>query len=243
MSKKAAEITASQIRTKPHSVLGFATGSTPVGMYQKLVEMHKDGYLDFSKVKAFNLDEYYPIKKDSAQSYARFMYEKMFSKINIDLSNTYIPNGETDNPEEECAKYDEIIKNSGGIDLQILGIGQNGHIGFNEPNVNLSSTTHIADLSESTIKANSRFFSSCDEVPKKAITMGISTIMSARRILVLASGANKNCVVSALLKDKISTSIPATMLKMHADVVLICDETAYSGTRSGAYMGECIKNF
>lgn len=237
MSEKAAEIVSSQIILKPDCVLGLATGSTPVGMYKRLAEMCSSGYIDFSQVKSFNLDEYYPIKKDNEQSYFTFMYENLFSKINIDLKNTHIPNGETDNPLVECDNYEKMIKESGGIDLQILGIGQNGHIGFNEPDANLNSCTHLTDLTENTIKANSRFFDSCDEVPKQALTMGISTILSAKKIILLASGSNKSRVVSALLNGGINTSIPATMLKTHPDVVLICDRDAYSGARLGVDIG------
>lgn len=229
MSEKAAEIVSSQVILKPDCVLGLATGSTPVGMYKKLAEMYSSGYVDFSCVKTFNLDEYYPIKRDNVQSYYSFMYENLFSKINIDLKITHIPNGETDDPECECENYEKMIKQSGGIDLQILGIGQNGHIGFNEPASSLNPRTHLTNLTENTIKANSRFFGSSDDVPKQALTMGISTILSAKKIVLLASGSNKSSVVSALLKGGISTSIPATMLKTHPDVVLICDSDAYSG--------------
>lgn len=237
LSKKAAEIVSSQVILKPDCVLGLATGSTPIGMYGKLAEMHKKGDIDFSNVTSFNLDEYYPIKKDNEQSYSRFMNENLFSKINIDLKNTHIPNGEADDPELECEKYERLIKESGGIDLQILGIGQNGHIGFNEPDANLNSCTHLTNLTANTIKANSRFFDSYDDVPKQALTMGISTILSAKKIILLASGSNKNRVVSALLKGGINTSIPATMLKTHPDVVLICDRDAYSGVRLGVDIG------
>lgn len=237
MSKKAASIVAAQIMLKPASVLGLATGSTPVGMYNKLAEMCKNGDADFSLVTSFNLDEYYPIKKDNEQSYYRFMYENLFSKVNINLENTHIPNGETDDPQTECENYEKMIKAAGGVDLQILGIGQNGHIGFNEPDANLNSCTHLTGLTDNTIKANSRFFDSYDEVPKKALTMGISTILSAKKIILLASGSNKSRVVSALLKGGINTSVPATMLKTHPDVILICDRDAYSGARLGVDLG------
>lgn len=237
MSEKAAWLVAAQVTLKPDSILGLATGSTPVGMYNNLANMCKKGYIDFSSVKSFNLDEYYPIKKDNEQSYFRFMNENLFSKINIDLSNTHIPDGETDNPTLECENYEKMIKSSGGIDLQILGIGQNGHIGFNEPDSNLNSGTHLTDLTFNTIKANSRFFDSYEDVPKQALTMGISTILSAKKIVLLASGANKSRVVSALLNGGINTSIPATMLKTHPDVVLICDRDAYAGVRLGVDIG------
>lgn len=237
MSSQASKLVASQLILKPDSVLGLATGSTPIGLYDKLIEMNKRNEIDFSTVTTFNLDEYYPIKKINNQSYDYFMNEHLFSKINIDKNNTHIPNGETDNPEEECKNYERLIKQHGGIDLQILGIGKNGHIGFNEPDNNLNSVTHLTDLTESTIDANSRFFESADDVPKKALTMGISTILKSKKIILLASGANKSRVVGELLTPEINTSIPATMLKVHPDVVLICDRDAYSGVRLGVDIG------
>lgn len=237
MSKAAAKITASQIILKPDSVLGLATGSTPVGMYRILSEMNSAGEIDFSEVKSFNLDEYYPIKASNEQSYRYFMNENLFSKVNIDMKNTHVPNGTASDPEGECRQYEELIKQSGGIDLQILGIGQNGHIGFNEPSASLNSQTHLTELTPSTINANSRFFASADEVPKKAITMGIGTILRAKKIILLASGANKHRVVSELLNGGINTDIPASMLKLHSDVVLICDKDAYSSERIGIDLG------
>ena len=237
LSEKAANMIASQLTLKPDSVLGLATGSTPLGTYANLIKMYNEGEIDFSAVKTFNLDEYYPIKKDNSQSYDKFMKDNLFSGINIKPENTHIPNGETDTPEAECEAYEKAIKENGGIDLQILGIGHNGHIGFNEPDVNLNSFTHITNLTENTIKANSRFFASSDEVPKQAITMGIASILKARKILLLASGANKSRVVGELLNDGINTSVPATLLKTHPDVVLICDEEAYSGSKLGIDIG------
>lgn len=229
MSKRAAKLVAAQVLLNPQSVLGLATGSTPVGMYNELISMYRAGELDFSQVKTFNLDEYYPIKRDNEQSYFKFMYKNLFSKINIDLYNIHFPDGETDNPVSECENYEKLIAQSGGIDLQILGIGQNGHIGFNEPDVNLNPYTHLTNLTENTIKANSRFFEAYDEVPRKALTMGIATILRAKKIILLASGLNKSRVVSELIKDGINTSVPATMLKAHPDAILICDRDAYSG--------------
>ena len=227
MSKKAAEIVAEQILNKPNTILGLATGSTPIGTYQNLADMNKAGKLDFSKVKSFNLDEYYPIRNDDEQSYITFMKENFFSKINIDIANTNIPNGESANPEVECKEYDEKIKAAGGIDLQILGIGQNGHIGFNEPAEELVTGTHVTGLTENTISANSRFFESIDQVPTKALTMGMGTILSAKKIVMLISGASKKEVMAKLLDDKITTNVPATLLKVHSDVVVICDREAY----------------
>lgn len=237
VSEQASKIVASQIILNPESVLGLATGSTPVGMYEKLGKMYADGELDFSRVTTFNLDEYYPIKKSNPQSYDYFMNETLFSKINIDKANTHIPNGETSDPLDECENYERLIKQHGGIDLQILGIGQNGHIGFNEPDFNLNSVTHLTDLTESTIESNARFFNSKDEIPKQALTMGISTILKSKKIVLLASGASKSKVVSELLHKGINTNVPATMLKVHSDVVLICDKDAYSGVRLGVDIG------
>lgn len=237
MSEKAAGMFAAQITLKPESVLGLATGSTPVGMYKRLIEMNKSGTVDFSGVTTFNLDEYYPIKRDNNQSYFTFMKDNLFSHINIDLKKTHIPNGETKNPVKECEQYEKMIRQAGGVDLQILGIGQNGHIGFNEPDASLNSFTHLTSLTDSTIKANARFFESANEVPKQAITMGIATIMSAKKIILLASGASKSRVVAELLNDGINTSIPATLLKTHPDVVLICDKDAYLGAKLGVDIG------
>lgn len=237
MSEQAAKLVSSQLILKPESVLGLATGSTPIGLYQKLIQRNKSGEIDFSQVTTFNLDEYYPIKRTNDQSYYYFMNEQLFSKVNINPENTYIPNGETKNPDEECANYEKLIKTHGGVDLQILGIGQNGHIGFNEPDENLNSKTHLTSLTENTIEANSRFFNSDEEVPRQALTMGISTILKSKKIILLASGASKSRVVAGLLNDSINTSIPATMLKVHPDVVLICDKDAYAGVRLGIDVG------
>ncbi len=227
LSKEGAKLFASQMILKPNSVLGLATGSTPVGLYQNLIEMNKAGEIDFSDITSFNLDEYYPLSGDNDQSYRYFMNENLFNHVNIDKSRTFVPNGLSENPEEEGAHYDAMMEQAGGVDLQLLGIGQNGHIGFNEPDANLITGTHLTDLTENTIQANSRFFDSIEEVPTKAITMGMASIMKAKKIVLLASGANKNTVVRALLDDKITTNVPATLLKLHPDVVLICDKEAY----------------
>ena len=227
LSKEGAKLFASQMILKPNSVLGLATGSTPIGLYKNLIEMNKAGEIDFSDITSFNLDEYYPLSPENDQSYRYFMNENLFNHVNIDKARTFVPNGLSENPEEEGANYDSMIDNAGGVDIQLLGIGQNGHIGFNEPDENLVSGTHLTDLTENTIQANSRFFNSIDEVPTKAITMGMASIMKAKKIVLLASGANKNTVVRALLDDKITTNVPATLLKLHPDVVLICDEEAY----------------
>jgi len=227
ISEQAAKLVASQITLKPNSVLGLATGSTPIGMYKKLSQMHEKGELDFSEVISFNLDEYYPISKDNQQSYYFFMQENLFSKVNIKPENCHIPNGEATDPKAECLRYENMIEAAGGIDLQILGIGQNGHIGFNEPDDNLNCTTHLTELSENTIEVNSRFFENKDEVPLYALTMGIAEILKARKIVLLACGKEKHDAVKELLHKEINTLIPATMLKVHPDVVLICDKEAY----------------
>ena len=224
LSKKAAEFVAAQIILKPDCSLGLATGSTPIGMYKNLTESD----IDFSDVVTFNLDEYYPISKENDQSYHYFMTKHLYSKVNLKKENIFIPNGETDNPEKECADYEEKIKVHDGIDLQVLGIGQNGHIGFNEPSGALNSYTHITDLTENTIQANSRFFNSIDEVPTRALTMGVATIMRARKILLLASGKEKAKVVKALMGSVIDPEIPATILAAHNDVTVIVDKEAAS---------------
>lgn len=237
ISKKAAKLVANQINKKPDSILGLATGSTPVGMYKELIKMNKAKELDFSKVSTYNLDEYYPIKRSDEQSYYYFMNENLFSHINIDMKNTHIPDGETDNPKAECEKYEKMLEESGGVDLQILGIGQNGHIGFNEPDVRLNTNTHLTALTEDTKMANSRFFEKPEDVPTSAITMGIATIMKAKKIILLASGENKYDAVSRLLNNDIDTESPATMLKLHPDVTLICDEEAYTKLSLGVDIG------
>ena len=228
VSMAATKLVESQVNLKPDCVLGLATGSTPVGMYKRLIEKCKNGELDFSEVKTFNLDEYYPISRDNNQSYYYFMNENLFDEINIKKENIHIPNGEAKDVEAECEEYEKMIEEAGGIDLQILGIGQNGHIGFNEPDENLNSKTHVTGLTESTIKANSRFFDSIEDVPTKALTMGIATILKSRKIILMACGVEKSDAVAELLTDDIKTDNPATMLKVHPDVVLICDKDAYS---------------
>lgn len=222
MSQKAAEIVIAQILLKPDCVLGLATGSTPLGMYEKLA--HWNG--DLSHVTTFNLDEYYPINRKANHSYYNYMTEHLYSKVNLKDENIFIPNGETKDPDEECIKYENLIKSRGGIDLQILGIGRNGHIGFNEPNTSLKAHTHTTQLSDDTIKANSRFFDSMDDVPQQALTMGIATIMNAKKILLLASGSEKKEVLKSLINNEINTLIPATLLAIHRDVTLIADKAA-----------------
>ncbi len=218
-----------QIILKPNSVLGLATGSTPIGVYENLVQLYQNNELDFSGVTTFNLDEYYPISADNTQSYHFFMQSHLFSKINIKPQNIHILDGMPADIEKECRDYEKAIVRSGGIDLQLLGIGKNGHIGFNEPGKNLNATTHLTDLTETTIESNARFFKNVNEVPRKALTMGISTILRSKKIILLASGFEKHMAVQSLLTDNINTQTPATMLKVHPDVLLICDKEAYEG--------------
>ncbi|MBE7023289.1 MAG: glucosamine-6-phosphate deaminase [Ruminococcaceae bacterium] len=228
VSKQAAKIVASQLVLKPDSVLGLATGSTPVGMYNILSEMNKNGEIDFKDVTSFNLDEYYPMAAEHDQSYRYFMNENLFNGININMENTHVLSGTTDDPEKECADFEKMIDAAGGIDLQVLGIGQNGHIGFNEPDTFLYANTHLTDLTENTIQANSRFFEKIEDVPTQALTMGIATILKSKRIIILASGSNKREAVTDLIEGEISTNNPASMLKVHNDVIVICDKEAYS---------------
>lgn len=229
MSAVAANMVAELIAAKPDCVLGLATGSTPEGMYANLVRGYKEGKIDFSAVRSVNLDEYFPIKPENDQSYRYFMNKNLFDHVNIDKANTYVPNGQAEDPQAEGARYEKIIDDLGGADLQILGIGQNGHIGFNEPDEVLIAGTHLEDLTEDTIKVNSRFFASVDEVPKQAFSMGIGSIFKARSIVIMASGANKHNAVAKMLEGNVTTFCPATLLNLHPNVTLICDEAAYNG--------------
>ncbi len=228
MSKKAAQIIASQVTLKPDSVLGLATGSTPIGMYKNLVKMYNDNELDFSDVKTFNLDEYYQLPRDNDQSYYYFMHENLFNHINIKEENINIPNGMNEDVEAECEKYDTAIKNIGGVDIQVLGIGHNAHIGFNEPASIFEKGTNLVDLKESTIQANARFFESIDDVPKKAVTMGIGSIFTAKKIMLMASGEGKAEAIYNTVHGNITPEVPSSILQLHEDVVLILDEEAAS---------------
>ena len=229
VSEKAAEFVRSQVMLKANSVLGLATGSTPLGMYERLCLMKESGEVDFSGVTTFNLDEYYPIAPDNEQSYHYYMKKNFFDRAGVPEENIHIPSGSTLDAEEECRRYDEAIKKAGGIDLQILGIGRNGHIGFNEPNENLDSRTHVVTLTENTIAANARFFEREEDVPRRAITMGMGSIMKSKMILLLVSGKAKHNALSGLLTEKINTENPSTVLNMHENAVIICDEEAYNG--------------
>lgn len=226
MSKKAAIMMASQVVLKPNSVLGLATGSTPVGMYKELVNMYKVGEVDFSDVETFNLDEYYGLDKNNEQSYHHYMMENLFSHINVKEENINIPNGMAENVEKECLDYDRRIEGVGGIDIQVLGIGANGHIGFNEPNVSFEAGTHLVKLDEKTIKDNSRFFDSIDEVPTTAVSMGIKTIMMSKKIILLANGKGKAEAIKKTIEGKITPEVPASILQLHKDVTFIIDKEA-----------------
>ena len=226
MSEKGANLIVDTISAKPGCVLGLATGSTPIGMYQKLVNYYNQNKVDFSRVATFNLDEYKGLSGNHVQSYRYFMDNNLFNHININKTNTHVPDGTAENVEEECKKYDSIIFQSGGIDLQVLGIGNNGHIGFNEPSDTLTAGTHVTSLTIETIHANARFFQSIDEVPTEAITMGLGGIMKSRKILLLASGGSKANIIKELIDGKINTKIPASLLQVHPDVTIIVDEAA-----------------
>lgn len=228
MSRKAANIISAQIIMKPNCVLGLATGSTPVGAYKQLIEWYHKGDLDFSRVKTANLDEYKGLTRDNDQSYYFFMKQNLFKHVNIDEANTHIPDGMEADTEKEAARYEEILKNLGGIDLQILGLGHNGHIGFNEPSDIFPKDTHIVNLQESTIEANKRFFASSEQVPRQAYTMGIGTIIRAKKILLMVSGEDKAEILCTALCGPVTPSVPASILQLHPDVIIVADEAALS---------------
>ena len=228
MSRKAANILSAQVILKPTSVLGLATGSTPVGMYKQLITWYEKGDLDFSQVKTVNLDEYVGLEPTHEQSYRRFMQVNFFDHININPANTNVPDGLAADPAGECAWYNEVIRKMGGVDLQLLGMGRNGHIGFNEPGDHFPVITHLVDLAQSTIEANSRFFASADDVPKQALSMGVGTIMRARRILLVVSGEDKAEAVYKAVCGPVTPEVPASILQLHPDVTLVGDESALS---------------
>lgn len=226
MSRKAANIISAQIIMKPNCVLGLATGSSPAGTYKQLIEWYKKGDLDFSQVTSINLDEYKGLSPENDQSYRYFMNTNLFDHVNIDKSRTFVPNGLEEDSEKACSDYNQIITASGGIDLQLLGLGHNGHIGFNEPGAAFERETHCVDLTESTIEANKRFFASEEDVPRQAYTMGIKSIMQAKKILVIVSGADKAEILQKVLHGPITPSVPASILQMHNDVTIVADEAA-----------------
>ena len=226
MSRKAANIISAQMIMKPNCVLGLATGSTPIGTYAQLVEWYRKGDLDFSEVTTVNLDEYKGLSKDDEQSYYYFMNDKLFSKVNIDLSRTFLPDGMEPDSDKACRDYNKIIADVGGVDLQLLGLGHNGHIGFNEPGMAFEAETHCINLTESTMKANQRFFSSMEDVPHQAYTMGIKTIMQAKKILVVVNGADKAAIVKEAFFGAITPKVQASVLQLHNDVTIVADEAA-----------------
>ena len=220
LSALAADLIGAQLLLKPRCVLGLATGSTPIGTYEKLVEAYKAGRLDFSQVRTVNLDEYCGLSGEHPQSYRYFMDKHLFSQVNILRGNTHLPNGAAPDPEVESRRYEALVESLGGVDLQLLGIGHNGHIGFNEPTDSFPPVVHPVELTESTIQANSRLFDRIEDVPRKAITMGIGTILKADKILLVA-GADKRAIVEEALTGKVTPLVPASVLQLHRDVTVI----------------------
>lgn len=225
MSKKAFEVMAGVVKSNPEAVIGLATGSTPIGLYKNMIKDHNENGTSYKKIKTVNLDEYAGLDVNSDQSYVYFMRENLFNHIDIDLKNTNIENGKAADREAECARYNALLETM-QQDIQVLGIGSNGHIAFNEPGTPFGSVTHIVDLTESTIKDNSRLFKSIDEVPRQAFTMGLKNIMNAKKILILANGANKAKAVYGLVKGEVTENVPASILQLHPDCTLVCDEAA-----------------
>ena len=240
LGRTAADIIAAQVTMKPDSVLGLATGSSPISTYQNLIRKYENGELDFSRCRTANLDEYAGLTKDNDQSYAYFMYDNLFRHINIDMANTNIPDGTETDAAKECARYDAVIQALGGVDLQLLGIGHNGHIGFNEPADCFAKGTNIVNLTQSTIDANTRFFEKKEDVPTKAYTMGIKTIMGARKILLVANGEGKAEIICKMVAGDITPRVPASVLQLHNDVTVVVDEAAAALLREKA--PECIED-
>lgn len=226
LSAIAANIMAAQITLKPDSVIGLATGSTPIGMYDKLVEKNQAGELDFAQVTTVNLDEYRGLPAEHDQSYSYFMHSHLFDRINLPSDRCFLPNGICEDAAAECARYEALIDSLGGVDMQLLGIGHNGHIGFNEPAEAFARTTNCVTLTQRTLEANQRFFQSIDEVPKQAFTMGIGTIMKAKKILMVITGADKAEALRAAFCGPITPAMPASILQLHPDVTLVADEAA-----------------
>jgi glucosamine-6-phosphate deaminase len=224
LSLQAAKLIAEQIRHKPDSVLGLCTGATPLGLYRELIKMYESDEIDFSQVTIFNLDEYYKILPENPQSYSYYMIENLIKHINIKPENFNIPNGNTNFVAAECERYDELMDRAGGIDLQILGLGVNGHIGFNEPASALDTKTHLTVLKMETIDANAKFFNDVKDVPTHAITVGMSSILKSKKIVILVSGKNKSKILKEISKEEITTSAPATLLHLHSDVTLLVEK-------------------
>lgn len=228
MSRKAANVISAQVIMKPDCVLGLATGSSPLGTYKQLIDWYNKGDLDFTEVKSVNLDEYKGLTKENDQSYYYFMYNNFFKHVNINLDNTNVPDGTEPDSDKECSRYEGIIRGLGGVDLQLLGLGHNGHIGFNEPDDAFATITHCVDLQPSTIEANKRFFASIDDVPKQAYSMGIGTIMRAKKILLIVSGEEKADILKEVLYGPVTPRVPGSILQLHNDVVVVADEAALS---------------
>ena len=233
MSRKAANILSAQIILFPNSVIGLATGSTPLGVYRQLVKWYRKDDLDFSKVRTVNLDEYFGLSPDHEQSYRYYMNQNLFKDVNISMANTHMPNGMALDFESECVHYDQLITDLGGIDLQLLGIGHNGHIGFNEPDAAFDKTTHRVLLNQRTIEANKRFFKSGADVPQYALTMGIKAIMQAKKILLAVSGADKAEILRRAMMGPITPSVPASIIQLHPDVTIVADEAALGSINPG----------
>ena len=231
MSRQAANIISAQVILEPQCVLGLATGSTPIGTYEQLVEWYKKGDLSFAGVRSVNLDEYRGLSAEHDQSYRYFMQTHLFDHVDIRRENTNVPNGMAEDPAAECARYDQIIRDLGGIDLQLLGMGHNGHIGFNEPTDYFPLGTHLVDLTQSTIEANKRFFASEADVPRQALTMGVGSIMSAKSVLVVVSGADKAAIVRSAFCGPITPQVPASILQLHPNVTLVGDRAALTEIR------------
>ena len=227
MSQKAFEVMSGVVKSNPEAVIGLATGSTPIGLYKNMIKDHNENGTSYKKIKTVNLDEYAGLDVNSDQSYVYFMRDNLFNHIDIDLKNTNIENGKAADREAECARYNALLETM-QQDIQVLGIGSNGHIAFNEPGTPFGSVTHIVNLAESTIKDNSRMFASIDEVPRQAFTMGLKNIMNAKKILILANGANKAKAVYGLVKGEVTENVPASVLQLHPDCTLVCDEAAAS---------------
>ena len=230
LSRKAANIISAQIIMKPNCVLGLATGSSPIGTYKQLVDWYKKGDLDFREVHTVTLDEYKGLCGDNKESYRFFMNSNLFDQVNIDKQNTNVPNGLATDAEAECDRYNKLIRQLGGIDLQLLGIGHNGHIGFNEPEEAFEKETHLVTLTESTIEANARLFDKQEEVPRYAFTMGIKSIMQAKKILIIASGEDKAQIMRDAFFGPVTPQIPASILQIHNDLTIVADEAALSLT-------------
>lgn len=226
MSRKAANFLSAQVILKENSVLGLATGNTPEGIYEQLADWYQKGDIDFSGVSTVNLDEYVGLDGRSERSYRHFMNQHLFRHINIKEKNCHLPNGLAENIEEECARYDQLIEKLGGIDMQLLGVGENGHIGFNEPDEAFEQMTHCVRLKGNTIDVNARYFPSRDDVPKQAITMGIKAIMQARAIVLCASGARKADILHKVLYGPVTPEVPGSVLQMHPRLIVVADEEA-----------------